>query len=142
VVESDGKECFRVLQQHEYLSQRRSTMGKWYRAVAISALFAVVCFNHSMAQQNGPKGVLVSNCLSVSAANGAYHFTNKCSYMIEVAAAQPYPNGQPNGSDAFELHYWACATPSVPISSSTHASPRSNANDVICPTRGTAGAAY
>jgi hypothetical protein len=133
-------------------------MGKWYRAVAISALFAGVCLNHSMAQQNGPKGVLVSNCLAVSASNGTYHFTNKCSYMIEVAAAQPYPNGQPNGSDAFELHpndshssgtttlrtpsYWACATPSVPISSSTHASPRSNANDVICPTHGTVGAAY
>jgi hypothetical protein len=133
-------------------------MGKWYRAVAIAALFAGVCFNHTMAQQNGPKGVLVNYCLNVSATNGTYKFKNTCTYLIEVAAGQPYPNGQPNGSDMFELQpndshtsgtttvatprYWACASPGVPISSSTHASPRSNANDVTCSAHGTAGAAY
>jgi hypothetical protein len=132
-------------------------MGKWYRAGAISVLFAGACFNQSRAQQNGPQGVLATNCLTVSATNGTYRFTNKCNYIVEVASAQPYTNGQPNGSDTFELHandshssgtttlgtphYWACATPSVPVSSFTHASPRSNANDVICPKHGTAGAA-
>lgn len=132
-------------------------MKRLYRVVAVPMFFACISLTHSRAQQAGPKGTLVNYCLSVTTANGSYRFTNKCSYVIEVAAAQPYPNGQPNGSDAFELspndsrlsgtttlaapRYWACAMPSVPISSSTHASPRSNANDVICPTRGTAGAA-
>ncbi|WP_263352731.1 hypothetical protein [Acidicapsa acidisoli] len=132
-------------------------MGKWYRAIAISALFAGVCFNHSIAQQNGPKGVLVNYCLNVSATNGTYRFTNKCAYLIQVAAGQPYPNGQPNGAETFGLqpndshtagtttegtpHYWACASPSVPIIRGTNKSPQSNSNDVICSTGGIAGQA-
>jgi len=132
-------------------------MGKWYRAVAISAFFAGVCFSHSTAQQNGPKGVLVNYCLNVSATNGTYKFTNKCTFLIQVAAGQPYPNGQPNGAETFGLQpndshtsgtttmamprYWACASPSVPIIRGTNKSPESNSNNVVCSTGGIAGEA-
>jgi hypothetical protein len=124
------------------------------RKTTIAALAIVICIccTHSPAQQSGPTGVLVNYCLSVTATNGTYRFTNRCTFLIQVAAGQPYPNGQPNGSDTFGLQpndshtsgtttmgtprYWACASPSLPISSSTHASPMSNSNDVICPTHG------
>ena len=121
------------------------------------AALLTIAYSVSKAQIGGPKGTLVNYCLAVNSANGTYRFSNKCPFMVEVAAAQPYPNGQPNGSDTFELEpsdshtagtatlsmrFWACATPSVPISSSTKASPMSNSTDVICPTDGNAGAAY
>lgn len=121
------------------------------------SVFLTLGASTTFSQQQGPQGVLVNICLSVSQANGTYRFTNTCGYVIEVAAAQPYPDGRPNGSDTFQLFpndhrnsgtiklgmpkYWACAAPNGPEDSATHAAPRSNASSVFCPTRGTAGSA-
>jgi hypothetical protein len=109
------------------------------------------------AQQEGPQGVLVNHCLSVTPVNGAYRFTNTCNFVIEVAAAQSHPNGQPNGSDTFQLfpnkssfsgttsigvpRYWACSAPNGPEDYTTHAAPMSNSYNVVCPKGGTAGSA-
>jgi hypothetical protein len=122
-----------------------------------SVLFCALFVSASFAQQQGPQGVLVSYCLGVAPVNGSYQFTNNCSFVIEVAAAQPHPNGQPNGSDTFQLfprgnalsgttslaypRYWACSAPNGPRDATTHATPKSDSNNVVCPRGGGAGAA-
>jgi hypothetical protein len=108
----------------------------------------------TVAQQQGPQGVLVTYCLRMAPSNDTWRITNTCSYIVEAALAQPYPDGRPNGSATFQLFpnqstmqgyaklaykLWACAAPAVPLDASTNAAPRSNSSDVRCPKGGSAG---
>lgn len=77
-------------------------MAKSYCAIALT----LVCLSsvHSKAQKTrGPQGVLVNNCVTETSSNGTFHFMNNCSYIIEVAVAQPYPNGEPGDGRAVDL---------------------------------------
>ena len=118
-------------------------------SIFLPILFLIgVASNPSDAQKLGPQGVSVASCVTVGPSYGSYHFTNGCKKMvIEVAAAQAH-NGQPKGSGTFQLlpkdsyysgsttqggtFYWACSAPLKPTRASTHASPMSNATDVVC----------
>jgi hypothetical protein len=127
--------------------------------IAVILLAGIVSITTIAQQpQPGPQGVLVTNCVSVTPMNGSYRFTNGCKFIVEVAAAQPSPNGKPNGSDTFQLfpdqshlsgatslgmpRYWACSAPNGPMSASRHAAPMSNDQNVICPKGGNAGGVH
>jgi hypothetical protein len=121
-------------------------------ALPLIGLATLLVSTSTFAQQVGPQNVDTTYCLKVVAqTDGTFKFTNTCGFLLEVAAAQVGANGQANGSDTFEIgandthfdgtttlriRYWACASPSIPIRSSTHASPDSSSFDVICTNHG------
>jgi TPR repeat protein len=113
--------------------------------------------NAGAGAQAAPQGVSANNCVTMTRAGDTWIFKNNCSTYVQVALAQPYPDGRPNGSSTFQLgvgetdregynklpyRMWACLGSNGPADASTMAAPRSDATNVICPTGGNAGSGF
>ncbi len=59
--------------------------------------------NAVAAPKAAQQGTSANNCVTMTSDGDTWIFKNACSTYVQVALAQPYPDGRPNGSTTFQL---------------------------------------